>query len=80
MKRYLFFPWICLLGLTTVGYVTRTSAEGAGPGSLGIPLVAAAIKFALVAWVFMELRSVARIWAIGAGFLLAVVLGMSALM
>jgi hypothetical protein len=76
MKHHLFIPWLVLLVLTTVGYVTRTSTGGTGMAALAIPLGAAAIKLGVVAWVFMELRSVSRYWAVGTGLLLVAILGM----
>ncbi len=74
MKRHLFIPWIGLLLLTTIGYMNRSGAEGS---SFAIPLIVAAIKFSLVAWFFMELRTVSRFWAFGIGSLLTIILGIA---
>lgn len=77
MHRHLLFFWLVLLVLTAVGYVTRVTAEVAQRATLAIPLVAAAIKFAIVAWIFMELRTVSRVWAVGIGMLLFTILGIA---
>ncbi|MFV0416077.1 MAG: cytochrome C oxidase subunit IV family protein [Chthoniobacterales bacterium] len=76
-NRLLHITWLFLLAFTTIGYMTGVATHGSEqPTTAVIPLLAAAAKFALVAWVFMELRAVSRLWAFGVSVLLAGILAM----
>ncbi len=64
MNRSNLTTWIVLVALTVVGFALG------GRGALPVAILAiAALKFALVAWQFMELRKAAAVWSVAlAGF------------
>lgn len=71
--------WLSLMTLTAIGYAAAAKSPSAAMLPTLVALSAAAAKFSLVAWVFMDLRRVSRWWSLGLGTLLALILGMVAL-
>ena len=74
MNRKCTLVWLLLIGLTIGAYLLAESWGGGGSIRGLIILAIAGIKFFAVAWWFMELRAVSKIWASGLGVLLAVIL------
>ncbi|MFV0338167.1 MAG: hypothetical protein ACK5LK_07995 [Chthoniobacterales bacterium] len=69
----LHITWLFLILLTAIGYAYGTASHATG--SI-VPLLAASAKFMLVAWFFMKLYSVSRLWIFGLGTLMTGILGM----
>ena len=80
MQRPIFISWLVLVFLTTIGFVTRINHGSEMPLWFLIPLILAVIKIGVVAWYFMELRTVSRIWVVGMGFLTMVIFVMVAIL
>lgn len=75
MKQANTIIWISLLLLTCLSFSlgeNRTFAR--------VILAVAGIKFALVAWQFMDLRKAAFIWSVALLGLLGIILGMALLL
>ncbi len=72
--RHLTIPWLFLIVLTTIGYLAGAAEHAPGKVSDLVPLLTAAAKFALVAWFFMDLRAVSRLWTLGVAGLLGLIL------
>jgi hypothetical protein len=64
--------WIALLIMTIVNY-----AMGEKHVAASLILGVAGLKFALVAWQFMELRRVHRLWSVMLGGLLVLILAVA---
>ena len=74
MNRTNSIAWLLLVALTLVAYFFADGWSGGVTPRTVIILSLAAIKFSVVAWWFMELRSVSKVWASALFALLAVIL------
>lgn len=72
MSRANTLVWIALLIMTIVNY-----AMGEKHVTAWMILGVAGVKFALVAWQFMELRRVHRLWSVMLGGLLVLILAVA---
>lgn len=72
--RHLTIPWLFLIVLTTIGFLAGAADRSPRTLSNLVPLLTAAAKFAIVAWFFMELRGVSRLWTFGIAGLLGLIL------
>lgn len=75
MNRANTLVWITLLIMTIVNY-----AMGEKHAAAHMILAVAGVKFALVAWQFMELRRVRKLWSVMLGALLVLILAVAVVM
>ncbi len=68
--------WMVLILLTGVGFLLSERWQ-VGNAKVELIMALAGLKFALVAWWFMELRGAPRFWSLGLFGLLGVILGMT---
>lgn len=80
MKPSLYIPWILLILLSTAAYVAGINRGPETSLRFVAPLALAGIKMAIVAWCFMELRTVSRFWIFGVGSLTFVIFSIVAVL
>ncbi len=80
MKPALYLPWLLLIFLTTAAYAAGTNREIETSFWFVIPLILAEIKISVIAWRFMELRAVSRLWICALGVLTIVIFAMVAVL
>ena len=75
MKKDLSWVWLILILFTVLVFFLGEWWR-AGVDAKAVIMVIAGVKFTLVAWWFMELRSASRVWAVGLFALLVAILAL----